>query len=364
MDIEIEESFSKKNRLIKLEEAVKKSSAFASNSAKKAVELFFKLEQTTKNQKKILFPTCLLLILSFIPWVSEAAVNNQVYSDLMKYTEPINPVLAGQLSESISPYTSGIEPKADSVALSMMIENGSYSLSQQLAVNEDSVITGPERNDATYELQDKETITEVAAKFDLHVATVLEANDINAVDANKVKPGTVLKIPSSDTSTSSDWLVAIKDAEEKQKEQALAEARKKQSALTVSKRQSSTSGYGGVDNGGLIVPISSKGISQYFGRGHTGIDYMANIGTPIRAAASGKVVIISTGWSGGYGNQILVDHGGGRASRYAHLSSIGVSVGEIVGQGQTIGYAGSTGRSTGPHLHFELIVSGRPVSPF
>jgi len=91
---------------------------------------------------------------------------------------------------------------------------------------------------------------------------------------------------------------------------------------------------------------------------------MAPIGTPVYAAASGRVVITSGGWSGGYGNQTVIDHGGGRATRYAHLSSIAVSVGQTVGRGEVIGYSGNTGRSSGPHLHFELIIDGYPVPPF
>ena len=84
-------------------------------------------------------------------------------------------------------------------------------------------------------------------------------------------------------------------------------------------------------------------------------------GTPIAAAAAGTVIY--AGWLGGYGNLTVIDHGGGLATAYGHQSSIAVSVGEQVAQGQTIGNVGSTGHSTGPHLHFEVRVNGQAVDP-
>lgn len=94
---------------------------------------------------------------------------------------------------------------------------------------------------------------------------------------------------------------------------------------------------------------------------HPGIDIGAAMGTPIRAAAAGTVIVAA--YSGGYGNLVVIDHGNGLATAYAHQSQIAVSVGQQVAQGQLIGYVGSTGFSTGPHLHFEVRVNGSPVDP-
>lgn len=94
---------------------------------------------------------------------------------------------------------------------------------------------------------------------------------------------------------------------------------------------------------------------------HTGLDFRAATGDPVRVTAYGKVV--SAGWSGGYGRMIEVDHGNGLATRYGHLSEINVRVGEIVKIGQVVGLVGSTGRSTGPHLHYETRIDGEAVDP-
>ncbi len=94
---------------------------------------------------------------------------------------------------------------------------------------------------------------------------------------------------------------------------------------------------------------------------HTGVDMGSGYGTPIKAAASGRVILAA--YYGGYGNAIIIDHGGGVSTLYAHQSRLGVSKGARVDAGQTIGYVGSTGLSTGPHLHFEVRKNGRPVNP-
>jgi murein DD-endopeptidase MepM/ murein hydrolase activator NlpD len=94
---------------------------------------------------------------------------------------------------------------------------------------------------------------------------------------------------------------------------------------------------------------------------HTGLDFRAATGDPVRATANGKVV--SAGWSGGYGRMIEIDHGNGLATRYGHLSEIGVKIGDTVKIGQVIGEVGSTGRSTGPHLHYETRIDGEAVDP-
>ncbi|MFA6265324.1 MAG: M23 family metallopeptidase [Pseudolabrys sp.] len=94
---------------------------------------------------------------------------------------------------------------------------------------------------------------------------------------------------------------------------------------------------------------------------HTGVDLRGDIGDPVRVTANGRVT--RAGWAGGYGNMVEVDHGNGLSTRYGHMSKIDVKVGQVVRMGQTIGRIGSTGRSTGPHLHYETRIDDRPVNP-
>jgi murein DD-endopeptidase MepM/ murein hydrolase activator NlpD len=114
---------------------------------------------------------------------------------------------------------------------------------------------------------------------------------------------------------------------------------------------------------GLIWPVNGPVVSPFgmrWGRLHAGIDIGVGYGTPIHAAASGTVIF--AGWMGGYGNFVIVDHGGGLSTGYAHQSSIAVGGGSV-SQGQVIGYVGCTGHCFGPHLHFEVRVNGSPVDP-
>jgi murein DD-endopeptidase MepM/ murein hydrolase activator NlpD len=116
---------------------------------------------------------------------------------------------------------------------------------------------------------------------------------------------------------------------------------------------------------GEIETSSSFGvrIDPFLGRPamHTGLDFRGDTGEAIRVTAGGTVV--SAGWSGGYGRMIEVDHGNGLSTRYGHLSEIEVKVGQTVKAGQTVGRMGSTGRSTGPHLHYETRIDGEAVNP-
>ena len=109
-------------------------------------------------------------------------------------------------------------------------------------------------------------------------------------------------------------------------------------------------------NGAIASPFGQRG-----GRLHAGIDIPAPGGTPIRAADSGRVVL--AGWTGGYGNYTCIQHTSVMSTCYAHQSSIGVSVGQSVSQGNVIGAVGNTGHSFGNHLHFEVRINGSPVDP-
>ena len=121
---------------------------------------------------------------------------------------------------------------------------------------------------------------------------------------------------------------------------------------------------------GMMMPVDGH-ITSYFGyryhpilhftRFHAGLDIGASWGTPIVAAGDGRVV--AAGWAGGYGREVQIAHGGGLVSLYGHMSEIVAQPGSFVRQGQLIGYVGSSGLSTGPHVHFEVRLGGQPVNP-
>ncbi|MEB3221578.1 MAG: peptidoglycan DD-metalloendopeptidase family protein [Candidatus Sericytochromatia bacterium] len=116
--------------------------------------------------------------------------------------------------------------------------------------------------------------------------------------------------------------------------------------------------------GELAWPTSGQMSSPFGIRGysfHPGVDICNVVGTPIHAAKGG--VVVSAGWMGAYGYAVDIDHGGGVVTRYGHCSRVLVAAGESVGPGQPIARMGSTGRSTGPHLHFEVRIHGRAVNP-
>jgi murein DD-endopeptidase MepM/ murein hydrolase activator NlpD len=117
-------------------------------------------------------------------------------------------------------------------------------------------------------------------------------------------------------------------------------------------------------SGVLGWPVSgpvTSGFGLRWGRMHEGIDIAVAEGTPVRAAGAGTVIY--AGWMGGYGNLVVVDHGNGLSTAYAHNSSLGVEVGQSVTAGQVVSYSGNTGNSTGPHVHFEVRVNGSAVDP-
>lgn len=171
-------------------------------------------------------------------------------------------------------------------------------------------------------------------------------------------------------SNADQYRAAIEDLEAESRgiEQRLAD-------IAARQRERDSGGGGGVAStrraaSGFQWPVNGVITSSYgyrthpvlgYQRLHSGTDFGAPAGTPIVAAASG--VVVSAGWLGGYGNAIIISHGGGMATLYAHQSRLAVGNGTRVSRGQVIGYVGSTGMSTGPHLHFEVRVNGSTVDP-
>ncbi len=142
--------------------------------------------------------------------------------------------------------------------------------------------------------------------------------------------------------------------------------------IAASLSNSTSSGSRAYVGGEFMWPATSTYITSAFSpsrknpvtgkmRKHTGVDIGAGNGTPIKAANGGTVTL--AGWNSGYGNCVIIDHGGGKATLYGHMSKILVSKGQSVSKGTEIGKVGSTGNSTGPHLHFEILINGTPVNP-
>lgn len=145
-------------------------------------------------------------------------------------------------------------------------------------------------------------------------------------------------------------------SDEKITKQAVSKIMVKGSQVQVASR----GGGAATSTGDLDWPLSGS-ISQYYRSGHTAIDICAPVGSTIRAADSGYVTY--TGYQGGYGNFVIIDHGNGIVTRYAHCSTFKVSVGQNVSKGQAIAAVGMTGRTTGPHLHFEVMSGGSFGNP-
>lgn len=159
-------------------------------------------------------------------------------------------------------------------------------------------------------------------------------------------------------------------------EQERAEANARAEIKRLTEQAQRNSGNGGASvpssySGSMVRPTSGPITSPYYMRvhpvtgklrQHTGIDYGSPHGANIVAAASGTVLVAGYN-SGGYGNYVVINHGGGISTLYAHASSLLVSAGQTVTQGQVIAKVGSTGMSTGPHLHFEVLVNGQHTNP-
>jgi murein DD-endopeptidase MepM/ murein hydrolase activator NlpD len=219
---------------------------------------------------------------------------------------------------------------------------------------------------------------------------VAKANGLDS--PTDVRPGDLILLPGVQARTTYERLLQIQEAERKAREEEarrLAEERRKQEAerqkrLAEAQRMQAQSrarvrqqaqsqpqlrrANAVVAAAGYRWPLSNFTITTYFGRRgvfqrfHTGIDLAAPVGTPIYAARAGQVD--TAGWSRyGYGLHVIINHGGAQETLYAHMSRIAVRPGQWVRRGELIGYVGSTGWSTGPHLHFEVRVGGAARNP-
>jgi murein DD-endopeptidase MepM/ murein hydrolase activator NlpD len=201
-----------------------------------------------------------------------------------------------------------------------------------------------------YKWKTNDTINGIALKYKTTPEQILTWPDNHLDLANpKISSGTMVMVPGGSRQLRS-WVVPTF-------------WRANAGASRGIKAQCDTSGGTAVGSGSFVWPTFSHLISgNDYWSGHLGIDIGAAMGAPVYAADSG-VVVYAGGIDGGYGLMVMIDHGNGFHTLYAHLSTILVRCGQNVGQGGTIAYSGSTGNSTGPHLHFELRYMGAFVNP-
>ena len=254
----------------------------------------------------------------------------------------------------------------------------------------------------TYEVQPGDTVSSIADKFGVSVNTILWENDLSEYDlirpgdklailpvtgvSHEVERGESLGYIANEYDVDKSEIVEVNDIENPERlsigEKLIIPGGEKQtqqdssSNSSQSSSESRSSNYSALSAVKDVVkqkktqqsasnkmhwPTTGHRITQYYSWRHHGLDIADNIGTPLYAAEAGVVEFV--GWSRGYGNNVVINHGGGRKTRYAHMNRFYVNRGERVSKGQTLGEMGNTGWSTGPHIHFEVVINGRRQNP-
>ncbi|MFA4873188.1 MAG: M23 family metallopeptidase [Patescibacteria group bacterium] len=241
----------------------------------------------------------------------------------------------------------------------------------------------------TYTVQQNDTISGIAYRFTLFARTILWANNLSGTSV--IRPGDSLVIPQVDGvihtvrrgdtlqgiatryRSTIDKITALNNISQGAKLEpgtllTVPDGRPPSVSVPAQTRVATRTaprnvGSARSPSGGLIWPTTGRAITQYFSWRHGGLDIDGNLSSPIYAAESGTVEIAQGGWNGGYGNVIVISHSKSTKTRYGHLSRLYVRPGEQVQRGQIIGMMGSTGRSTGSHLHFEILINGARKNP-
>jgi murein DD-endopeptidase MepM/ murein hydrolase activator NlpD len=232
-------------------------------------------------------------------------------------------------------YVTGSDLLVNSNRPDIVSEDDLLQIGQKLRV--------PTQHGVIHEVVSDETLGEIATRFDVTVEEIMAVPQNNIADANALQRGQILLVPNP------KQFAAI--------------------AVTFEPGESlpvpQIVGGGSESSSGFIWPVGGP-ISSYFSAGHPlgiDIDLYNAYHTPVAAAMSGTVVFAGGNACCSYGYYVVVDHGNGFETLYAHLSEIWVSVGQSVSQGEAVGLSGSTGYSTGEHLHFEVHISGAVVDP-
>lgn len=221
------------------------------------------------------------------------------------------------------------------------------------------------RTPEQYQVKKGDNLSSIASEYNITVATLLDANQFSPDRVLKVNE--TITIPPETTNTSTEWLEELQK-KQRQKEQERAKLRAQSARSNLASRERSaversSEAYDGESLNFTSPLVSTKGITRRLSRFHPGVDARLNMRDPVLASAGGRVIEKTSGWGQGWGVSIVLGHGSGWTTRYAHLSQANVSLNDVVEQNQVIGWGGSSGRSTGPHLHYERRKNGRPINP-
>ncbi len=245
-----------------------------------------------------------------------------------------------------------------------------------------------------YTVKEGDTVSTIAAKFGVSVNTILWENDLSAYSLirpgdeltilpvsgvrYKVKSGESLSYISQKYDVEAEKIAQANDLDDVSRlsigENLIIPGGEKLESSSADSTKSETSNYNTISAVRNIVkpntpvtsnkmfwPTQGHTITQYYSWRHHGLDIANKVGTPLYASDAGTVEFV--GWNRGYGNNVIINHGGGKKTRYAHLSKFYIKRGQRVSKAQAIGEMGNTGWSTGSHLHFEVIINGRRYNP-
>ncbi len=302
---------------------------------------------------------------------------------------------SGMMEASIANLDPTAEPPRSIGQQLAVLDNGSALLSTTAT----ETGTGNRAGITEYKIKDGDTIGGIAERFGLTVNTLLWANSLSS--SSYIRPGNTLKIPPASgvvyKVADGDTLDKIIEKYKGNKDETIRvndigsdglvavgteiiivdgtppppptptvtsyiASRSSGSSATATYQASNLPNY--VTAGQFNYPVGCRGaMTTYWGHAGRGRDLPCPFGTPIYAATDGTVKVNSTGYGGGYGNSLNVYAAGGIMTRYAHMNAFAVSDGQSVSRGQVIGYVGMTGRTSGPHLHFEIWINGVAYDP-
>jgi murein DD-endopeptidase MepM/ murein hydrolase activator NlpD len=292
-------------------------------------------------------PTVLPNLASLAPDPEQAAIVRQVW---------LKTDITSKTTYSISEYTVQSGDALFSIAKQFNIKPetllwANYDLLQDSpdSLRVGQVLKVPPVDGVYYQVKQGDTLQSIADEFSANLEDVVDwpGNNFD-LTTQQVKPGDYVMVPGGHREFV-QWIIP-----------------------TVARGKSGTANIGGtactggpVGSGGFIWPTGNHYLSgNDYWSGHLGIDIAAGLGASVWAADAGVVTIAQGGWNGGYGNVVMIDHGNGYLTVYGHLEQINVVPCQGVASGQQIGLAGSTGNSTGPHLHFEVRLDGGFVDPW